>query len=39
MEKWVVSQGRSEEEVHEWLKSFPGLQHKLPTWREQAEKK
>jgi len=39
IKKWAVSQGKSEEEVHEWLKSFPGLQHKLPTWREQAEKK
>ena len=36
--KWALSQGKSEEEVHEWLMSFPGLQHRLPNWREQPDK-
>jgi hypothetical protein len=30
----VVSQGGSEEDLRDWLKGFPGLQVKFPSWRE-----
>ena len=31
---WVISQGGSEEDLRDWLKGFPGLQVKFPSWRE-----
>jgi hypothetical protein len=31
---WVTSQGGSEKDLNDWIKGFPGLQVKFPSWRE-----
>jgi hypothetical protein len=31
---WVTSQGGSEKDFSDWIKGFPGLQVKFPSWRE-----